>query len=339
MKKMINGIGKRMLAAALVCTMLLSGAGMNVQAKSADDVYSVAGQLKEGGHSEEILLDSSAGASVVTATTSTKVARTGKYKSALSGNSLKIYKALASKNWKKSSSVSITFSETYNNSDAGKRRLSKDILKGYWAYLRDYADVYWINACGYRYWWNYNQRIYKLEISPKKYYKGILNEDKAVQKELKKAVSKIKSTRKSSSKLHTLMAIYDYVCKLTTYGHEYEVVPYEHTINGALLSKYNHTGVCESYAKVIKLLCDEFDIPCMLVEGDNHMWNYVKLSGKWYMIDATWDDRVSYTSTTYFLLGQGGLTTHNPTNVHSTYDGVKAGIPVPKLSKSSYNWR
>jgi hypothetical protein len=56
--------------------------------------------------------------------------------------------------------------------------------------------------------------------------------------------------------------------------------------------------VCEGYAKAFKVLCDEAGIPCVVVTGtgindsgsQNHMWNYVKLNGKWYAVDVTWND-------------------------------------------------
>ena len=74
--------------------------------------------------------------------------------------------------------------------------------------------------------------------------------------------------------------------------------------------------VCEGYAKTLKVLCDAFDIPCVLVSGkakDNeypedpskeepHMWNYVQMEdGKWYLVDATWNDQENKIYDTYFL--------------------------------------
>lgn len=58
--------------------------------------------------------------------------------------------------------------------------------------------------------------------------------------------------------------------------------------------------VCEGYARAFKVLCDELEIPCVLVEGyargsltnksQLHMWNYVQLDGMWYAVDTTWND-------------------------------------------------
>ena len=61
-------------------------------------------------------------------------------------------------------------------------------------------------------------------------------------------------------------------------------------------------GCCESYAKMIKILCDYYQIPCVTVYSLTHMWNQVKIGNQWYLLDATWDDEepVVYT---YFLKG------------------------------------
>lgn len=54
--------------------------------------------------------------------------------------------------------------------------------------------------------------------------------------------------------------------------------------------------VCEGYARAFKLVCDYLYIPCVLVSGNKHMWNFVQVdidgtgNSKWYLVDATWDD-------------------------------------------------
>ncbi|MCR5774126.1 MAG: hypothetical protein K6G42_03480, partial [Lachnospiraceae bacterium] len=51
--------------------------------------------------------------------------------------------------------------------------------------------------------------------------------------------------------------------------------------------------VCEAYARAFKVVCDRLDIPCILVLGESHMWNYVQTDdGNWYAVDVTWDDPV-----------------------------------------------
>ena len=49
-------------------------------------------------------------------------------------------------------------------------------------------------------------------------------------------------------------------------------------------------GVCDSYSKAYELLCKTAGIPVERTFGPNHAWNTVKLDGKWYQVDTTWDD-------------------------------------------------
>ena len=102
-----------------------------------------------------------------------------------------------------------------------------------------------------------------------------------------------------------------------------------HNIYGALIE---NEVVCGGYAKAFKYLLDELNIPCIIVQGvatnsdgvtENHAWNYVKLNGKWYGVDTTWDDPVIegwssivYTknTTAYFLKGSNLLFTDHTEN-------------------------
>lgn len=70
-------------------------------------------------------------------------------------------------------------------------------------------------------------------------------------------------------------------------------------------------AVCEGYSRALLLLCKRAGINCILVTGyagEEHMWNMVEISGKWYHIDLTWDDpsfddgREDFISYTYFNL-------------------------------------
>lgn len=59
--------------------------------------------------------------------------------------------------------------------------------------------------------------------------------------------------------------------------------------------------VCSGYAKAFLLLCQEADIPCTLVSGANHAWNYVQPDSsdpRWYAMDVTWNDPTMYETPT-----------------------------------------
>lgn len=86
----------------------------------------------------------------------------------------------------------------------------------------------------------------------------------------------------------------DWLCDNNTYNETTFVTKMRYIITGAMI--YGDTDekekypVCQSYAFALKYLCDEANIPCTVVTSSTHMWNLVKLNGKWYIVDTTWND-------------------------------------------------
>ena len=111
--------------------------------------------------------------------------------------------------------------------------------------------------------------------------------------------------------------------------------------------------VCAGYAKSFKILCDEYNIPCVYVSGDGinnqgdgeaHAWDYVKMDdGKWYAVDVTWDDQDSKIYYEYFLAGKdtpgfNGLT-FGGSHVSSGFwsKGSPFEFKYPALASEAYN--
>ena len=60
-------------------------------------------------------------------------------------------------------------------------------------------------------------------------------------------------------------------------------------------------AVCEGYARSVKYILDELNIPCIIACGigqnstgttESHAWNYVYINDNWYALDVTWDDPI-----------------------------------------------
>ena len=65
-----------------------------------------------------------------------------------------------------------------------------------------------------------------------------------------------------------------------------------HSSYSALVTGDRYTPVCEGYATAFKVLCDEVGINCICVSGESeyngrHIWNYIEIGGKWYLVDVT----------------------------------------------------
>ncbi len=141
----------------------------------------------------------------------------------------------------------------------------------------------------------------------------------------------------SDSDFEKLCYIHDTIVADCEYSYEGENV---HGAYGALVDR---KAVCEGYAKAFALICDMADIPCLYVSGnadngegsEGHAWNKVKLDGKWYNVDCTWDDPLgndgSKIEHEYLLLSDEQISvTHSPES--NTF------MPAPQATDSKGDW-
>lgn len=106
----------------------------------------------------------------------------------------------------------------------------------------------------------------------------------------------------ASSDLEKAILLHDYIVLNFEYDTTYEIYDVYRFLKEG-------TGVCESYSKLYRYilgLCNVESLYSSSLEL-NHVWNIVKIDGKWYHVDVTWDDpiydidgRVQYTN---FLVG------------------------------------
>lgn len=266
------------------------------------------------------------------------------YGSQLSGNAEQIYNTLAHTastsnmlSYNLGNTILVKLQYPYlKSSAAAQESMVNDMAQAVHAFIRDYGEYYWMRH--FNGWIQTSagdsSRYSEVLLAPQDYYTDVRSDITAANTALNAAVRTVKS---STGRYNQVKAAHDYVVKLITYpsGYDYS---YYHTITGGLLAKYNHQGVCECYAKLFKLLCNECGIPCILVSGGStrdrngnviadHIWNYVQMEdGKWYLVDATWDDDESaYPDHTYFLAGSETV----------GYKGTRASqdhIPVGRLN-------
>lgn len=79
---------------------------------------------------------------------------------------------------------------------------------------------------------------------------------------------------------------------------------------------YNHSAVCNGYARFVEYACDLYEIPCEVIIGNSgdHAWNRVQIGGTWYYLDTTWN--VTTKSNSYGLstsLWEGHYMSNTPT--------------------------
>ena len=160
------------------------------------------------------------------------------------------------------------------------------------------------------------------------------------------------------SRYEKVKSINDSLCDMITYpevqGYFSDGSPFygpmAHQPTGALLKGL---AVCEGYAEAFKLICDREGIPCITVLGyaeypnQGHKWNYVKMDdGKWYLVDATWNDQESSIFYSYFLIGEDSKTPYYgyssvpDSSIHvddgQMYPDAVFALQYPSLDKGVY---
>lgn len=151
-----------------------------------------------------------------------------------------------------------------------------------------------------------------------------------MQNELKTAVEKIKSKITATTPYEIELQIHDILCEQIIYENDPNPSSLAYTAYGALVQG---KAVCEGYSRAFQLLLCEFGIestPITGYAGQEHMWNLVKISGKWYHVDATWNDQESESRHTYFNLDDSTIEKDHIFNVDFTdltIDEVLRGEP------------
>ena len=128
-------------------------------------------------------------------------------------------------------------------------------------------------------------------------------------------VRKLAKEYKGKSRYCKIKGIHDYLVCSIRYDRNY-YNPYYAFKKGR--------GICMSYALAFQRIMQEMKIPCMYVKGKDHAWNMVKLKGKWYFVDVTWDD--SFGGYKYFLKGTSDFSGHN----------IPKTLSIKRLKKARY---
>lgn len=182
------------------------------------------------------------------------------------------------------------------------------------------------------------------------YNEGFTNEE-----QVREAISQIEKVKNivlgkmTNSEYKNIKLIHDYIVDTAQYDEKIESKN-TYTIYGALVE---HKCVCEGYAKSLKYLANAAGIPCEIIKGtatnstgitEKHAWNCIKLNGKWYYMDVTWDDPIvigagngeglSTTSYKYFLKGEKNFNKDHV--IENTFSTNGKEFSFPEMSQTDY---
>ncbi len=212
-----------------------------------------------------------------------------------------------------------------------KIRMTLDDVQGWeinyvwWLFEYENPQFFWADLTTYNYTYigdiNADYTIY--EVIPSYYITGSAEEKRIGAIIEKQADEIIDLALKESTDYDALASIYASVNRITEY-YCTDKDP-ECNIVGPFV---NGKAQCEGYAMAMMYLCQSVGIPSVFVAGmggdEKHGWNKVEIDGKWYQLDATWDDNGESTEYGYFCVSDKQMAANHKIETWMPMEGFAA---------------
>jgi len=210
----------------------------------------------------------------------------------------------------KSGNYKIEFKTQFNdllNSENGEQKLNTAFQSAWNAFTYDYVDIFYIDVTKLILTTQTTTigsfSTHRVDLSNGNnadyFSKGITSKEEVEEREkyLLDIRKKIVTQLHGYSEYEQVKYVHDWMIDYLEYDTTYQKADI-HNVYGAFA---NGKAVCEGYARSFKYILDGLGIENVLVSGtatnssgvtETHAWNYVKIDGKWYAIDITWDDPI-----------------------------------------------
>ena len=124
-------------------------------------------------------------------------------------------------------------------------------------------------------------------------------------KKLRKAVRRItRKLRSGMTNARKYRIIHDCIVRRCSYDTRMQAAgrapAQSYTAYGCLVGK---RALCSGYARAFQLVARCAGLPALYASSGTHAWNVVKARGRWYQVDAAWDDMLPTAGKRYFLRG------------------------------------
>lgn len=284
------------------------------------------------------------------------------YYNQLDENAKIIYSALENnKENMRSGTYKIDFGTQFNSllkQSDGEAKLNVAFQSAWNAFTYDYPEIFYIDITKLILTTKTTSigsfSTHRVELANEEnstyYAEGISSKSDLIYKEeyAKKIRDKIVNNLKGYSNYEQIKYVHNWLIDNLEYDTTYKQTDI-HNVYGALV---NRKVVCEGYARAFKYILDGLNIENILVSGtatnsnnstESHAWNYVKLDGKWYAIDVTWDDpiikgggrltdKLRYQN---FLKGKDEFLSNHIEDGYLSENSIK--FVFPELNSKNYN--
>ena len=209
------------------------------------------------------------------------------------------------------------------------------LLKALACYRADYPQHFWIDdtkGCSY-----YTSSATELVTSVTLPYTLSGNTLKSARAAVESAVdSLLAGLTTANTQAEIVRTVHDRLVTLLAYDQTLSA-PHTRNLYGALI---NHTSVCEGYAEAFHYAMYRAGIQCLSArgtgKGQSHAWNVVRVDGKYYQMDVTWDDPVGASEDSpiaygYYLLTDAVIQKDHVINQDKCY-------PLPACNSTAANF-
>lgn len=204
-----------------------------------------------------------------------------------------------------------------------------------------YGDAIALQYKSFQYGYRYDTKrrcyYYIFEVS----YYTTAEQEAEFDKKLAKVLKSM--NLEGQSDYRKVRMIYDYITRNVTYdkGTGSTSGTLKYTAYNALC---NGRAVCQGYAVLFYRMCLEEGIDARIITGDSlgqaHAWNIVRVDGKYYLCDPTWDSPLDYFHD-YFLKSEKGFPKHTASSEFKTKE-FKAQYPISESNllddSNNFNW-
>ena len=163
------------------------------------------------------------------------------------------------------------------------------------------------------------------------------DEAEALKEEYENDVNSIVALVESSwSDLEKALYVHDAIAVMFEYDNTY-------TVRNVLDFFREGKGVCQAYTLLYLAVLERLGVPVDSVTSStmNHTWNRVKVDGKWYHVDVTWDDpttdRFGLVNHKYFLVSDASIGSDE--GRHNDWEGYVQDLACTDTKYDSAFWR
>ncbi|MBO4863329.1 MAG: hypothetical protein J5517_03085 [Eubacterium sp.] len=167
-----------------------------------------------------------------------------------------------------------------------------------YAFQMDHYYLYWLYTYSYSI-----GTANVIKVEPNSRYKSFSQSDIQLQykKICEKSVDVLKEVSKYATDEEKAYYIYTWITDNAVYAYDENGKPSEEPIDHSMYGNIvNQRSVCEGFAEAFTYFCTACGIPNAVVRGEadngsgdgreGHAWNIIKLNGKYYYVDTTWDE-------------------------------------------------